>query len=267
MNSNQSSAQAKNKTNSSWGKVAGWYDTMLEKNIDTYQMQVILPNLMRVLDLKKGEKVIDIACGQGFFTRACAEAGALPTGADISPELIALAREQSPKEISFYATPATELGFAKDGSYDTALIVLAIQNIEQMDAAFAEAARVLMGEGRMILVINHPAFRVLKHSSWGFDEATQSQYRRVDRYLSGEKVLVDMHPGKKDGEQTVSYHRSLQDISKSLRKNGFAITRLEEWISHRVSEKGPRQNAEDTARKEIPLFMMIEVMKVAKNRS
>ncbi len=71
-----------------------------------------------------------------------------------------------------------------------------------------------------------------------------------------------MHPGKKTRERTISYNRSLQDISKALRKNGFAITRLEEWISHKSSEKGPRQAAEDTARKEIPLFMLLEVSKI-----
>ena len=250
------------KNDSSWGKVAPWYDTLLESGIDTYQTQVILPNLLRVLALRPGEKVIDIACGQGFFTRAFREAGATTVGADISKELIALARKQSPREMSFYVAPAHELRFAADEVYDTALLVLAIQNIEEIDATFREVRRVLAPGGRLVLVLNHPTFRVLKHSSWGYDENADIQYRRIERYLSGEKVFIDMHPGKKDSVQTISYHRSLQDISKSLRKNGFAIARLEEWISHRVSGAGPRQKAEDTARKEIPLFMMLETVKL-----
>ena len=252
---------------SSWGEVAAWYDSLLEGDVVTYQARVILPNLMRVLGLRRGEKVIDIACGQGFFTRACAQAGASPVGTDISRELISLAREKSSREIPFHVAPAHRLRFAERGAYDTALIVLAIQNIERMDAVFAEANRVLAPHGRMVLVLNHPAFRVLKHSSWGYDDQARIQYRRVERYLSGKKVLVDMHPGKKDGAHTVSYHRSLQDISKSLHKNGFAISRLEEWISHRVSGKGPRQKAEDTARKEIPLFMMLETVKTGRPRA
>lgn len=140
-------------------------------------------------------------------------------------------------------------------------MVLALQNVGSMDAAYAEARRVLVPNGRMVLVINHPAFRVLKHSSWGYDETTRTQYRRVERYLSAKKISVDMHPGKKNGAKTVSYHYSLQDIAKSLHKNGFVISRIEEWISHRVSGSGPRKEAEDTARKEIPLFMMLEVLK------
>ena len=67
-----------------------------------------------------------------------------------------------------------------------------------------------------------------------------------------------MHPGEEKSEQTFSYHRSLQDFFKALAKNGFVVSRLEEWISHKISERGPRQAAEDIARKEIPLFLMLE---------
>jgi ubiquinone/menaquinone biosynthesis C-methylase UbiE len=250
------------KKNSSWGEVAEWYDDLLEKDSNTYQSKVILPNLMRVLAPKPGDRIIDVACGQGFFTRACALAGASMTGADISPELIELARKQSPRTIPFHVAPAHELKFAAASTFDTAFITLAVQNIRDLDSSFGEIHRVLEPNGRLVLVINHPTFRVLKHSSWEYDEKTHTQYRRVDRYLSGGKILVDMHPGEKNGARTISYNRSLQDISKSLRKNGFAIVGIEEGISHRASGKGPRQKAEDTARKEIPLFMMLETVKL-----
>jgi ubiquinone/menaquinone biosynthesis C-methylase UbiE len=245
----------------SWGGVAEWYNTLLEENSDTYQAKVILPNVLRVLALRPDEKVIDIACGQGFFTREFKKAGALVVGSDISKELITQASRQS-RSIPFHVAPSDKLAFAQDHSYETAVMILALQNIEPMDATFKEAARVLTQNGRLVLVLNHPAFRVPKHSGWQYDEEAQVQYRRIDRYLSGEKVMIDMHPGEKKKVKTVSFHRSLQDISKSLLKNGFAITRLEEWISHKTSGSGPRKLAEDTARKEIPLFLMLEAKKI-----
>ncbi len=248
-----------NKT--SWSAVADWYDTYLEVTPDSYQAMVIAPNLLRVLALKKGECVVDIACGQGYFTRLFADAGAVATGADISKELIATAKKRAPK-IEFNATPAHKLLFAKDASVDAVTIVLAIQNIENIADVFAEAKRVLKPDGRFVLVMNHPAFRIPKRTSWGWDEATKTQYRRVDGYLSAATIPIDMHPGAAKSAQTLSYHRSLQDFFKALTKSGFAVTRLEEWISHKKSEKGPKQKAEDSARKEIPMFLMIEVSKI-----
>ncbi|MDP2705470.1 MAG: methyltransferase domain-containing protein [Patescibacteria group bacterium] len=250
------------KENTSWGNVADWYDTHLEQGGDTYQRKVILPNLLRVLDLKAGESVLDLACGQGFFSREFANAGAKVIGTDISKELIGYAQEHSPKEITFHVSPADNLSFAKDAEFDVVTIILAIQNIENISGVFSEVKRVLSPQGGLIMVLNHPAFRIPKQSEWGWDEEKQIQYRRIDRYLSPQKISIEMHPGEEKGEQTISYHRSLQDFFKALSKNGFAISKLEEWISHRESQEGPRQKAEDTARKEIPLFLMLEAKKM-----
>ena len=244
----------------SWSAVADWYDTYLEVTPDSYQAMVIAPNLLRVLALKKGETIIDVACGQGYFTRTFLEAGANAVGADISKELIATAKKRAPK-IDFHVAPAHKLAFAKNDSFDVATIVLAIQNIENIVEVFAEVRRVLKTDGRFVLVMNHPAFRIPKRTSWGWDEAGKVQYRRVDGYLSAATIPIDMHPGKTVSTKTLSYHRSLQDFFKALAKAGFAVTKLEEWISHKKSEKGPKQLAEDTARKEIPLFLMLEAHK------
>jgi ubiquinone/menaquinone biosynthesis C-methylase UbiE len=262
-------ATAKVSEKTSWGAVADWYDTYLEVTPESYQAMVIAPNLLRVLALKMGERVIDIACGQGYFTRQFAEAGAQAIGADISKELIAAAKKRSPK-IEYHVALAHQLPFAASATFDVATIVLAIQNIENITETFAEAHRVLKAPstssgqagGRLVLVMNHPVFRSPKRTSWGWDEAAKVQYRRVDGYLSAAIIPIEMHPGQSKSVQTVSYHRSLQDFFKALNKAGFAVTKLEEWISHKKSEKGPKQAAEDTARKEIPLFLMLEARKI-----
>ncbi|TSC62103.1 MAG: hypothetical protein G01um101448_477 [Parcubacteria group bacterium Gr01-1014_48] len=246
----------------SWGRVADWYDAHLENSEDTYQSRVILPNILRILDLKKDERVLDLGCGQGFFSRAFLKTGAHVEGCDISEELIQLAKKESPKEIAFHTASADALLFAKNGSFNVVVCILALQNIENLSGTLSEVARVLLSDGRFVIVLNHPAFRIPKFSSWGWDEEGAVQYRRVDRYLSARSASIDMHPGKQTKQQTISYHCSLQDFFKAFTKTGFVVTRLEEWISHKKSEKGPRQFAEDRSRKEIPLFLMLETQKL-----
>lgn len=251
----------KKQKTTSWSGVAHWYDALLEKGDDTYQTKVVLPNLTRAMNIKKGERVLDLACGQGFFTRVFHLAGAEVAGVDISKELIALAQKQSPKEIRYFARSADDIDVLQDGCFEKVSIVLAIQNIESPHKVFKECMRVLKPGGKLFLVLNHPAFRVPKESSWGYDEMSKTQYRRIDRYMSESKVEVDMNPSHPGKHMTISFHRPLQYYFKTLANAGFAVTRLEEWLSHRESENGPRKMAEDRARHEIPLFLFLEAEK------
>lgn len=250
------------KKSTSWGKVANWYDSMLEKGDDSFQQKVILPNLLRSINLDKNQVVLDLACGQGFFSRIFAANGAKVIAFDISPELIKLAKQHESKNVEYHMSPADDIKFLADKSVDTITIILAIQNIKNVDGVFAECARVLKDSGSMYLVLNHPAFRAPKVSSWGWDDKEWIQYRRMDAYASEFQTEIDMNPGKNNSETTMSFHRSLQWYFKMLRKNGFAVAKLEEWISHREPTKGPRFSAENKARKEFPLFLFLEGKKL-----
>lgn len=248
-------------SDTSWGRVSSWYDEML-KDDDSYQQKVIEPNLLRVVDAKKGEKILDLGSGQGHFSRLFAKAGAEVVGLEISEELIALAKKYDTKNVYYIAGKADEaLNFKKE-EFDKVTVVLALQNMKNMVKVVEEVARVLKPQGKFFLVLNHPAFRVPQETDWGFDEKRKEQFRKVFSYMTPKEVPIIMDPGKTGKEKTFSYHRPLQDYFKAFAKNGLAVTRLEEWISHKTSAEGPKKIAEDSARKEIPIFMLLEVKKV-----
>ena len=251
----------------SWGEAADWYQNLLSGE-GTYQKDLILPNLLRLLEIKKGlpagrqgETILDLACGTGFFSKEFFKEGAKVIGVDISKELIAFAKKNFPQG-DFRVAPADNLKFLRDKSIDKIVIVLAIPNIENVQGVFEECSRVLRSNEKLFLVMNHPAFRIPKSSSWEWDSKKRAQYRRIDRYLSESKAKIEMHPGANKSEYTISFHRPLQFYFKALSKAGFCVTRLEEWNSNKKSEPGPRKEAEDRARKEIPLFLFLEALKM-----
>lgn len=247
------------KANTSWGGVSHWYDSHVEGE-GTYHSTVLLPGSIRLLGIKKGDQLLDVACGQGFFSRAFATEGAVVDGVDISPELIEIAKSKTPDPEAFRTANAEDLSFIPQGTYDIATLMLAVQNIKDLDKVLSETSRVLKLGGRFLIVMNHPVFRIPHASSWGHDEKGKVQYRRLDRYLSEATSFIDMNPGRKESErkvETVSYHRPLQVYVKALLKHGFHIEKLEEWISDKTSETGPRQHVENAARKEFPLFLAI----------
>lgn len=243
----------------SWGKVASWYEDVVN-DTDSYQQQVILPNITRLLQLQKTDDVLDLACGTGFFTGHFAPVVQSIVGVDIGEQLIAKAKKAHPK-LQFAVTSADDLSQFKHEQFSKITLILAIQNIEQVSQTLKEMYRVLKPGGRAYIVINHPAFRIPKRSGWGWDEALKQQYRRIDGYLHESKEAIDMHPGQSTATKTISFHRPLQYYFKTAINAGFLVGRLEEWISHRVSQAGPRQKEEDRMRKEIPLFMCLELCK------
>lgn len=245
----------------SWGKVADWYNNLIEKDKDSYQRKLILPNLIRLVEAKRGEVILDLACGQGFFARELAKLRAKVIGVDISPELINIAEQD--KSVEYHVSQAHKLDFLKNESIDKIVIILSLQNIENTNDVIEETSRVLKKKGKLFMVLNHPAFRIPKESSWGWDEARKVQYRRLDSYLSESKETIQMHPGDKPWQKTISFHRPLQYYFKLLIKNNLLVSRLEEWSSHKTSEEGPKKAMEDRARREFPLFLFLEAVKIS----
>lgn len=69
-----------------------------------------IPNHLEMLGDVRGRDVLDLACGEGFYTRLIRQAGAARVvGLDVSPEMIALAQKQEQEStlgIQYFAAAA-----------------------------------------------------------------------------------------------------------------------------------------------------------------
>jgi len=249
------------KEKTSWNKVASWYDKHVGDKGSDYHQQLVIPGAVKLLAPQKGEKILDVACGQGVFCRQLASLGAEVSGVDASKRLIELARQHS-KNINYAVDDATKLSSIQADSFDAAGCILAIQNIDPLDMIMGTVGRILKQGGRFLIVMNHPCFRIPRQTGWGTDEQRKLQYRRVDSYLSELKIPIKMHPGAAPDIHTWSFHRPLTRYFEELYKNGFAVTQLEEWASHRTSKQGKNSRQENRARDEIPMFLAMLAVKL-----
>lgn len=269
----------KNNIKTDWGEVANWYDDLIKDN-DSYQTKVVLPNLVRILGGEKeikNKSILDLACGSGFFSNILSEMGASVVGVDLGNDLIKTAKDNSLKlnlkNIKYFFGNAENFTNISDikslikeekNRFDSVICILAIQNINKVDLVLKEIKKVLKQDGKAIFIINHPSFRIPKFSDWYFDEKKNTQNRTVEKYMSEIKSEIDMNPGERDLKKkkyTISFHRPLQYYTKLFANNGFLISKIEEWISHKESEQtAKRKKEEDIARHEIPMFMCIEIL-------
>lgn len=255
-----------------WDHVAGWYDNLLQDRGSDHHQKVILPGLLRLVDPQPGERVLDVASGQGIVSEYLAHNADIEVlGVDVSEQLIDAANERATPRTSFRVHDAQQLGSLDADAFDAAVCVMALMNIEGLNAVMEGVASRLKPGGRFVAVISHPAFRVMGASSWGWthDERTALpvQFRRIDRYMSEGRTPIVMNPGDvakgAPPITTLTHHRPTSAYINAGASAGLMLNACEEWVSDRRSEPGPRANAENQAREEIPLFMALRFVKPA----
>lgn len=98
----------------------------------------------------RGRRVLDVGCGTGQLAAALVErAGAKVWGVDASPEMLAVARARVPHGVGLKRGEAEALPF-RDGWFERVVMALVVHLLDRPQA-FAEAARVLVADGRIVI--------------------------------------------------------------------------------------------------------------------
>ena len=244
-----------------WDQASRWYDSLVGMSGSDYHQTIVMPGVLKLLELKPGRRVLDLACGQGVFSRFLLEKKINPEGLDSSEELLRMARSRSIKLIPYHLGNAGDAKVLNGQEFDGVACLLAVQNIEKIEPVFQNVARWLKPKGKFVMVLTHPCFRIPRQTHWGWDEDKKIEYRRVDRYANEMKIPILTPPFVDKVNYTMTYHRPLQNYFSALLKAGLYVDCLEEWMSNKESASGKRSRGENRARKEVPLFMAVRAVR------
>ncbi len=111
--------------------------------------QALTTRVLTRLELTPGLRVLDVACGTGVMTRALAEAGAAPTGLDLTPAMLAIAEELSPG-LEFVQASADAIPF-DDGDFDALTCQQGLQFFPDRRAGLAEMRRIVRPGGQVVV--------------------------------------------------------------------------------------------------------------------
>ncbi|GAC1470648.1 MAG: hypothetical protein PVSMB7_21610 [Chloroflexota bacterium] len=230
-----------------------------------YHREVAVPAALALLDVRPAEQVLDVGAGQGVLAPFVTRSGAHYTGVDASPRLIQMAQQRHGRDGRFLVGDARKLNSLpgmNEESFDAAVFLLSLQDMDPLEEALAGVAWALRAGGRVVLLLTHPAFRVPRQSGWGWDDGRKLVYRRVDRYLTPLAVPMKIYPGSEKQRTTRSFHRPVQQYVNTLAGHGMLVDRMDEIPAHKLKGAGPSPKAESTARSEIPLFLGLRARKV-----
>ncbi|HEX7040993.1 MAG TPA: class I SAM-dependent methyltransferase [Trueperaceae bacterium] len=250
---------------SSWDAVAGWYDATVGVRGSPYHRRAAVPTVLRLAELRPGERVIDVGCGTGVLAFHVLKAGCEYLGVDASAAMVRLARRRRGEEGRFEQGDARDLAgttSARPGSFDVAVFLLSVQDMDPLEEVFASTAEVLREGGRVVLFMVHPAFRPPRGSGWGYDPKRKLTYRRVERYLTPAAVPMKEYAEVRRGAPrgaTISFHRPLQDYVNALAGAGL-------WVDAMAELPDPVKDEAGRSNPEVPLFLALRARSVGDGR-
>ncbi len=135
-------------------------------------LQIIAELLVEAADVRAGQRVLDVACGQGNAAIAAARRFAEATGADYATNLLEQGRERAAAEhldVTFTEGDAEQLPFP-DGAFDVTLSTVGVMFAPDHQRAADELVRVTTAGGRIAL------------ASWTPDSLAGQMFKTVGRW-------------------------------------------------------------------------------------
>lgn len=269
---------------SGWDPLASWYDGWVGAEGSDHHRKLAIPTVLELLDLREGEKLLDVGSGQGVLAPYAARDGVSYTGVEISPRLLEIAQKRHKGAGRFFLGDARQLrdiDGLKPASFDAVVFLLSIQDMNPLEEILPASASMLRDGGRMVLLMTHPAFRIPRQSGWGHDQQRDLRFRRIDTYLTPLAVPMkqysDVNRGNRgnrapqknaprrnetprDDRQgvSISFHRPLSQYVNVLAACGMLIDAMREV----PSEPENASPQESRANAEIPLFLGIRARKL-----
>ncbi len=159
-------------------------------------------------------RTLDLGCGEGRVGAVLRRRGYDVVGIDSSPRMVELARERH----EAVCADAAALPF-EDGSFELAVAYMSLMNMDDLDAAVRETARVLVRGGRLCAAVLHP---VAAAGDW-HGEA----FAIAGSYLTGETKVWTSERG---GIRMTFYDRPipLEGYVGALESAGLLLERLRE---------------------------------------
>jgi len=192
-------------------------------------LQIVGETLAEAVDVRAGERVLDVAAGNGNATLAAARRFAEVTSTDYVPHLLEKGAARARAEgfdVRFQVADAEALPFA-DGSFDVALSTFGVMFTPDQAAAARELARVVRPGGRIGL------------ANWTPDGLIGQLFRLIGRYVPPPAGVASPALWGTEPRLEALFGAHAKDIACTRRNFNFRYRSAAHWIDVFRAYYGP----------------------------
>ena len=222
-------------THDAWEANAEVWDSRMGDEGNDFFNLLCWPALVSLMDIKPGQHILDIACGNGLTSRRLAALGAKVTAFDFSANLIekAKTRENPNSNIEyqvFDATDEQQLLSLGEQSFDSALSNMALFDMADIETLFKTLPKLLKPNAIFVFSLTHPCFNNASsmHVMEEFDDGEiKTVYSiKISRYMS--QYSAHGLALRNQPKPQMYFERPLQYYLNLGFQNGFVVDGFEE---------------------------------------
>ncbi|WP_347488689.1 class I SAM-dependent methyltransferase [Desulfoscipio sp. XC116] len=195
-----------------WETNAAFWDERMGDESNDFHRDLVRPHTEELLDIRQGDLVLDIACGNGNFSQRLAECGTRVIAFDYSAKMIELAKKRRANvldKVDFHVCDATNydefLTLKQDEPFDKAVANMAIMDISDIEPLFKAVSLMMRTGGIFVFATHHPCF------TYPSDDYFTSQIHQGEAIV-GQPVLQNY------------YHRPIQQILNTAFRHDFVLS-------------------------------------------
>ncbi len=230
-----------------WDNNAAFWDEQMGADGNSFHRTLIRPAVERLLGDVAGQRVLEIACGNGLFARRLADFGADVVATDGAAGMIERARARSTAAIDYRlvnaADPAQLAGLGHD-AFDAVVCNMALMDMAEIDPLAAALPGLLRRGGRFVFSITHPCF-----NTTGMRMTHELEYIEGERFeRSGVVITQYATPSIEEGiaidgqpHKQLYFDRPLHALLGPFLAAGLVLDGIEEPAFSPREETGPLQ--------------------------